>query len=164
MILYCWQNIFLPVVFGVILIIYGLTQNRWMSLVICAQDPSQQNIGRRFFWQVLKIFFERLRKIKSTNWVLAGFVFYISNDPQCMCAYVHLGFSPCLYTGVIICGASVSYLQGFPLTVEQLGDVPCHSLHQVLGVVFLDFKLALLLIINLQMENIGNQRSGYWSH
>lgn len=69
------------------------------------------------------------------------------------------------YTGVRICGAVSSYLQGFSLTVEQLGDVPCHSLHQVLGVVFLDFKLALLLIINLQMENReGNQRSGDHSH
>lgn len=57
----------------------------------------------------------------------------------------------CLYTGVITRAASSSYLQGFPLTVEQLRDVPCHSLHQVPGVVFLDFKLALLLIINLQM-------------
>lgn len=60
--------------------------------------------------------------------------------------------------------SSSSYLQGFPLTVEQLGNVPCHSLHQVLGVVSLDFKLALLLVINLQMENRGNQRSGYPIH
>lgn len=47
---------------------------------------------------------------------------------------------------------SLSYLQGFPLIVEQLGNVACHSLHQVLGVVSLDFELALLLIIDLQME------------
>lgn len=53
-----------------------------------------------------------------------------------------------------MCGIT-SYLQGFPLAVEQLGDVPSHSLHQVLGVVSLDFKLALLFVINLQMENIG---------
>lgn len=51
--------------------------------------------------------------------------------------------SVCLYTN----------LQGFPFTVEQLGNVPSHSLHQVFGVVPLDFKLALLLIINLQIEN-----------
>lgn len=50
---------------------------------------------------------------------------------------------------------SSSYLQGFPLTVEQLGDVPRHSLHQVLRAVPLDFKLALLLIINLQEEKTG---------
>lgn len=67
------------------------------------------------------------------------------------CFVFHISYSVCLYTG-----ASSSYLQGFPLTVEQPGDVPCHSLHQVLGVVSLDFKLALLLIINLQMENTGN--------
>ena len=84
-----------------------------------------------------------------------------SNDPPCMCASCCArGHSACLYTGVTICAASPSYLQGFPLAVEQLGDVPCHSLHQVLGVVSLDFKLALLLIINLQMENTWNQRSG----
>lgn len=46
----------------------------------------------------------------------------------------------------------IAYLQGFTLAVQQLGDVPCHSLYQVLGVVSLDLKLALLLIINLQME------------
>lgn len=79
----------------------------------------------------------------------------------CTCA---LSYSVCLYTCFIIYAASSSYLQGFPLTVQQLGDVPCHSLHQVLGVVSLDFKLALLLIINLQMENTEKQRSGYPSH
>lgn len=44
----------------------------------------------------------------------------------------------------------MSYLQGFPLAVEQFGDVPGHSLHQVLRVVPLDFKLALLLAVDLQ--------------
>lgn len=57
-----------------------------------------------------------------------------------------------------MCGASPAHLQGFPLTVEQLGDVPCHSFHQVLGVVSLDFKLALLLIVNLQTENTWKQK------
>lgn len=74
-----------------------------------------------------------------------------SNDPPYMCASVHRS-AVCVCTQVIIIiiyRASSSYLQGFPLTVEQLGDVACHSLHQVPGVVSLDFKLALLLIIDL---------------
>lgn len=55
-----------------------------------------------------------------------------------------------------------SYLQGFPLFVEQVGDVLRHPLHQVPGVVPLDLKLALLLIINLQIgEHTGSQTSGY---
>lgn len=67
---------------------------------------------------------------------------------------VHLWFSAFVHRCCCNMCSITSYLQGFPLTVEQLGDVPCHSLHQVLGVVSLDFKLALLFIINLQMENI----------
>lgn len=84
-------------------------------------------------------------------------------DSDCASLHIlllfYIFYSACLYAG----GWS-SYLQGFPLTHEKLGDVPCHSLHQFLGVVPLDFKLALLLIINLQMENIGNKRSDYPSH
>lgn len=58
------------------------------------------------------------------------------------------------------CEASFSYLQGFSLAVEQLGDVPCHSLHQIPGVVSLDLKLALLLIINLQREKHEESKVG----
>ena len=46
-----------------------------------------------------------------------------------------------------------AYLQGSPLASEQLGDVSCHPLHQVLGIVPLDVKLTLLLIVNLQREH-----------
>lgn len=48
--------------------------------------------------------------------------------------------------------SSSSHLQSFPLIVEQLGDVPGNPLHQVLGVVPLDFKLTLLFVIDLQAE------------
>ena len=65
---------------------------------------------------------------------------HLCTGAQCVCTQVII---------IIIYRASSSYLQGFPLTVEQLGDVACHSLHQVPGVVSLDFKLALLLIIDL---------------
>lgn len=52
-----------------------------------------------------------------------------------------------------------SHLQSFPLIVEQLGDVPGHPLHQVLGVVPLDFKLTLLFVVNLQTEETTSRIS-----
>lgn len=52
-----------------------------------------------------------------------------------------------------------SYLQSFPLIVEQLGDVPGHPLHQVLGVVPLDFELTLLFVVNLQTEETASRIS-----
>lgn len=51
------------------------------------------------------------------------------------------------------------HLQSFPLIVEQLGDVPGHPLHQVLGVVPLDFELTLLLVVNLQTERTTSRIS-----
>lgn len=50
-----------------------------------------------------------------------------------------------------------SHLQSFPLVVEQLGDVPGHPLHQVLGVVPLDFELTLLFVVNLQTEETASR-------
>lgn len=44
---------------------------------------------------------------------------------------------------------SGSYLERFAFAVEQLGDVFGHSVHQVLGRVPLDFKLTLLLVVDL---------------
>lgn len=52
-----------------------------------------------------------------------------------------------------------SHLQSFPLIVEQLGDVPGHPLHQVLGVVPLDFELTLLFVVNLQTEETASSIS-----
>jgi len=57
----------------------------------------------------------------------------------------------CVCVCVCVCVYEcVWYLQGLPLAVEQFGDVAGHALHQVLGVVPLDLKLALLLVINLR--------------
>lgn len=52
-----------------------------------------------------------------------------------------------------------SHLQSSPLVVEQLGDVPGHPLHQVLGVVPLDLELTLLLVVNLQTEETASRVS-----
>lgn len=52
-----------------------------------------------------------------------------------------------------------SHLQSFPLIVEQLGDVPGHPLHQVFGVVPLDFELTLLFVVNLQTEETASSIS-----
>lgn len=51
---------------------------------------------------------------------------------------------------LLACLLAWSHLQSLPLVVEQLGDVPGDPLHQVLGVVPLDFELTLLFVINLR--------------
>lgn len=64
-------------------------------------------------------------------------------------SFSHISDQPHVFLKVVSVSA---HLQSFSLIVEQPGDVPGNPLHQVLGVVPLDFELTLLFIINLQTE------------